>query len=123
MTVQGFTDQGSTTADNLFAGAFPLVSELVTVTGGSYAKGTILGQITESGKYTIATVAASDGSQNACAILAEAVDASSEDVQAVIHLTGVFNAAALTAGSGYTVSGLKTDLRAKSIFIKTNQTY
>ena len=24
MTVQGFTDQGSTTADNLFAGAFPL---------------------------------------------------------------------------------------------------
>ncbi len=121
MTVQGFTDQGSTKADNLLAGAFPLVSELVTITGGTYAKGTILGQITESGKYTIATQAASDGSQNACAILAEAVDASSADAQAVVHLTGEFNAAALTAGTGLTVDGLKADLRAKSIFIKTNQ--
>lgn len=42
MTVQGFTDQGSTTADTLLAGEFPRVSELATITGGSYKRGTVL---------------------------------------------------------------------------------
>ena len=42
MTAQGFTDLGSTSADNLLAGEFPRVSKLVTVTGGKYERGTIL---------------------------------------------------------------------------------
>lgn len=125
MTVQGFTDQGSTKADTLIAGEFPRVSEMVTVTGGKYTRGTILAQVTASGKYTVCVPTAegrtADGSETPCAILAEAVDASSADAQAVVHLTGEFNAAALTAGTGLTVDGLKADLRAKSIFIKTNQ--
>ena len=123
--VQGFTDQGTTTADNLLAGEFPRVSELVTITGGDYAKGTILAKVTASGKYTICVPTPSqgtaDGSEIACAILAEAVNSTSADKEAVIYLTGEFNAAALTAGSGYTVAGLKNALRAKSIFIKNNQ--
>lgn len=51
------------------------------------------------------------------------VDASEEDKQAVVYLTGEFNAAALTVGSGLTIDGLKDALRAKSIFIKNNQAY
>lgn len=125
MPAQGFTSQGSTTADILFAGEFPRVSELATITGGNYAKGTILGKITASGKYTICVPTAeggtADGSETACAILAEATDSSSADKSAVIYLTGEFNATALTAGTGNTVAGLKESLRAKSIFLKTNQ--
>ena len=94
MTAQGFTDQGSTTSDNLLAGEFPRIAELATVSGGKYARGTILGKITASGKCTICTSAATDGSKDAYAVLAEAVDASEEDKQAIVYLTGEFNAAA-----------------------------
>ncbi len=123
MTAQGFTDQGSTTSDNLLAGEFPRIAELATISGGKYARGTILGKITANGKCTICTSAATDGSKDAYAVLAETVDASEEDKQAVVYLTGEFNAAALTVGSGLTVDGLKDALRAKSIFIKNNQAY
>lgn len=125
MTVQGFTDQGTLTHDNLLAGEFPRVSILATITGGSYIKGSILGKITSSGSYTLciptASGATADGSQTAEAILAEDVDASDDDTQAVIYLTGEFNSAALTVGTGYTLAGITDTLRAKSIFIKTNQ--
>ena len=112
MTVQGFTDQGFTIADNLLAGEFPRVSIVATITGGSYEKGTVLSKSDD--KYTIC-------SDEPEAILAETVDASSKDKQAVIYLTGEFNLAALNAGVD--VSTLIDKLRDKSIFIKTNQAY
>ena len=123
MVAQGFKDQGKTTADNLLAGEFPRVATLVTISGGDYKRGMILGKITTSKKYIACASAASDGSEKASAILAETVDASSEDKQAVVYFTGEFNSAALTAGTGNTVAGLEDDLRAKSIFLKTNQSY
>ncbi len=123
MTVQGFTDYGETKADNLIAGDFPRIAELATISGGKYARGTILGKITASGKCTICTSAATDGSKDVYAVLAEMVDASEEDKQAAVYLTGEFNSAALNVGSGFTVDGLKDSLRAKSIFIKKNQAY
>ena len=116
MTVQGFTDQGSTTADNLLAGEFPRVSELVTITGGSYTRGTVL----KASGDALTICGASDTPE---AILAEAVDATSEDKQAVVYLTGEFNSAALAVASGASADGLKAKLRAKNIFIKTNQAY
>ena len=88
---------------------------LVPITGGKYERGTVLG-LTGSGKYTICTTAPE-------AILAETVDASDEDKEAVVYLTGEFNSAALTVASGASADGLKAKLRAKNIFIKTNQAY
>lgn len=123
MTAQGFTDQGMTKADNLIAGEFPRVSILATITGGKYERGAILGKITASGKCTSCTSAATDGSKEVYGIVAETVDASTEDKQAVVYLSGEFNAAALSVGEGYTVAGLADALRAKSIFVKTNQPY
>ena len=113
MVAQGFTDQGETKADNLLAGEFPRVSMLVPVTGGKYERGTILG-INNSGKYTISTSAPE-------AILAETVDASAEEKQAVVYLTGEFNKAALKANAE--IDTLIAKLRAKSIFVKENQPY
>jgi len=58
--------------------------ETVTVTGGSYPAGKVLGQVTASGKYTEHTPGATGGSEVAAAILYEAVDASGADADGVI---------------------------------------
>lgn len=117
MTVQGVTKQGETKADNLFAGEFPRVSILATICGGKFERGTVLGlkegTITD-GRYTISTLAPE-------AILAENIDASAEDKQAVVYLTGEFNKAALKANAE--IDTLIVKLRAKSIFVKENQPY
>ena len=113
MVAQGFTDQGETKADNLLAGEFPRVSMLVPITGGKYERGTVLGLKTD-GTYTICTNVPE-------AILAETVDASTEEKQAVVYLTGEFNKAALKANAE--IDTLIAKLRAKSIFVKENQPY
>lgn len=123
MTYANFSDQGSITQDNLLAGEYPRASVLATITDGSFARGTVLGKVTDDGTYTQALSASTDGSKVPCAILAETVDASSEDKQAVIYLTGEFNSAALIIGTGLTLATITDALRANSIFIKTNQPY
>ena len=110
MTVQGFKNQGETKPDTLLAGDFPRTSLLVTITGGKYERGTILSK--SDNIYTIC-------SDNPEAVLAETVDATDEDKQAVVYLTGEFNLSDLTANSE--VSTLIDKLRAKCIFVKTNQ--
>lgn len=70
--------------------AFPQVSrENITLTGGNYKAGTVLGKLTASGKYKQLTPAASDGSQTAVMILYDAVDASAGDKPGVGHDYGV----------------------------------
>lgn len=117
MTVQGFTDQGETKADNLLAGEFPRVSILAIISGGKFERGTVLGLregTVNDGRYTISTSAPE-------AILAENVDATAEDKQAVVYLTGEFNKTALKANAE--IDTLINKLRAKSIFVKENQSY
>jgi hypothetical protein len=59
--------------------------QVLVVSGAGIVKsGTVLGKITASGKYKVNTIAASDGSQTASAILLHDVDATSADAQAVI---------------------------------------
>lgn len=117
MTVQGFKDQGETKADNLLAGEFPRVAVLATISGGKFERGTILGFRSgglSDGVMTISKIAPE-------AILAETVDASTEDKKAVVYLTGEFNLSALKANTD--VESLIDKLRAKSIFVKSNQAY
>lgn len=123
MTAQGFNDLGGTTSDNLIAGEFPRVLRLATVSGGNLKRGAILGKITSNGKCVLCVAAATDGSKDVYAVLAEDVDASSEDKQAAVYLTGEFNQMAMTVGDGYTIEGLIDSLRTKSIFVRENQAY
>lgn len=77
--------------------------EQVTVTGGAYASGTVLGKITASGKYTIYDPAAEDGSETAIAVLYAAVDASTADQRApVIACDAEVNGVVLTWFDGAT---------------------
>jgi hypothetical protein len=57
--------------------------EPITLTGGAFPAGQVLGKITASGKYTAYDATATDGSETAAAILYEAVDASTADATGV----------------------------------------
>ena len=118
----GFKDQGTYTPDNLLAGEYPRVARLVTIAAGAdLAKGSVLGRITESGKFKLSAAADKDGTENPDAILAENVSAEAKEVQAVVYFSGEFNEHALTLGEGHTLDTLRPLLRVKNIFLRKNQ--
>ncbi|MBU68547.1 MAG: head decoration protein [Cupriavidus sp.] len=105
--------------DQLIAGALQIVTDSVTITGGPYKRGAVLGRITASGKYTLALSASSDGSQTPVAILADDADGSAGDVVGGVYLMAEVNGAALILGAGITLAAAKTALRSVGIFVKT----
>lgn len=63
--------------------------ETVTLLEGTnYRVGAVLGRITASGKYKLATSGGSDGAQTASAVLLYAVDASATDAIGVVVARG-----------------------------------
>ncbi|MCP3878513.1 MAG: head decoration protein [Sulfitobacter sp.] len=114
---------GSFNPDNLLAGySVPAITESVVIASGAgaLARGTLLGKVTASGKYVVSTSAASDGSQNPVAVLAEDIDATDADVTTVGYLSGEFNTAAMTFGPGHTAASVKAALRDLNIYLFTN---
>ena len=118
----GLTDQGEYKPCNLIAGEYPRIERIITIASGSaLTKGAVLGRITVSGKFILSAAGASDGSETPDAILAEDVDASAEDKQAVVYFSGEFNETALTLGNGHTLESIRAGLRSKSLFLRKNQ--
>lgn len=95
------------------AGTDPVAGEAFAVTVTAAAG---------SGKYIKSLAAATDGSQTPVAILAEDADATSADVTTVAYVTGEFNTAAITFGTGHTAASVKAGLAALGIHLKTNLT-
>ena len=63
--------------------------ETVTLLSGTaYPVGAVLGKITVSGKYTLATSGGSDGAQTAAAVLLYAVDATLADAVGIVVARG-----------------------------------
>lgn len=113
-----FETLGTNAEDNLLAGnAHLLVGRKITIASGQgvLKRGTVLGKITASGKYVKSLSASSDGSQTPDLILAEDVDATSADAQALAYARGDFAAQALTLGTAHTVASITEGLRAKGI--------
>ena len=118
----GLTDQGEYKPCNLIAGEYPRIERIITIASGSaLTKGSVLGRVTASGKFILSEGDATDGSETPNAILAEDVDASAEDKQAVVYFSGEFNENALTLGSSFTLDDIRAGLRSKSIFLRKNQ--
>ena len=84
----------------------PGTGRVRTIASGSgvLKRGTVLGKITASGKMTISLTAATDGSQTPYVVLAEDVDATSADVDAVCYFSGVLNANKLIYGTGHSLT-------------------
>lgn len=101
----------------LIAGDYPRITRKVTIAAGAaLAAGALLGQITASGKYVLSASASADGSQAPSVVLAEDIDASGSDREAIVYLTGEFRTDAMTFGTGHTASSTRAALRALSIF-------
>ena len=120
----GFTNQGEYKPCNLLAGEYPRIERIITIASGSaLTKGSVLGRVTASGKFILSESDATDGSETPDAILAEDVDASAEDKQAIVYFSGEFNENALTLGTGHTVESIRAGFRSKSIFLRSTQSY
>lgn len=72
-------------------------------------------------KYKLAAAAATDGSSEPDAILAEDTNASAADVDTVAYIRGDFNEAALTFGSGHTAATVRETLRRKGVALIASQ--
>jgi hypothetical protein len=108
--------------DQLIAGPKQIVTRNVTLTGGPYVRGAVLGKITASGKFTLALSASSDGSQTPTAILADNADGSAADVIAGVFLEGEFNVNAVTLGTGITAAAATDALRPLGVHLKSSLT-
>ena len=73
--------------------------ETITLTGGKFPAGQVLGKVAADGKYTDYDDAAADGTEVAAAVLYEATDASTADQSAVVHIRDCEVYASLLTGS------------------------
>ncbi|MGR2678720.1 head decoration protein [Chromobacterium haemolyticum] len=108
--------------DQLIAGPLQLVTDNALIASGQgvLARGTILGVVTASGKYIVSKQTATDGSQVPSAVLADVVDATSNDANGGIYLQGEFNGTALIFDSSWSLAALKPLLRPLEIYVKTS---
>lgn len=108
--------------DQLIGGDLKVVTDTATITGGAYYKrGTVLGLITATSKYTLATAGASDGSQTPSRILVDDVDTTGGDQPGGVYRQIEANGNALILGSGMTLAAAKAALEAdpsSNIYIK-----
>ena len=111
---------GTITPDNLIAGDFPRVTAWAVIASGAgvLVRGTVLGQITASGKCVAVLSTLSNGAQTPYAVLAEDADATSADAQAPIYLTGEFDQNQLVFGGTDTIATHRKAMRALSMFAK-----
>lgn len=91
----------------------------VLLAGLKYSKNTVLGKITASGKLTISTSTANDGSQVPYAILLDDVDATASDLNGPILLGAKVDKNVLVLGDGHTHDSIESGLREKNIYLAT----
>lgn len=118
----GVTGATLTPWNDLLAGEEPepVASKVTLLSGQNLAMGAVLGKITASGKYTLSTAAAGDGSQVPSVILAHDCDASAGDRECLVYERGTFNQDALTLGAGHTASSIRDGLRGLGIYLRSN---
>ncbi len=103
---------------NLISGEFPVITQTIKVAAGQVlSRGSVLGQISTSNLYVLSQPGVKDGSEKPSVVLAEDVDASQSEVEAVCYLSGQFNTKALTLGVGHTPEKIINQLRQLNIYL------
>lgn len=124
-TYEVLDPNGAQLADATALGAYtdPQIGFTVTAGGTAFVAGdSFTIAVSGSSKYTIATSAAVDGSQNPVTVLVDDVDTTGGDVQGGIYRQAELNGNALILGSGITLSAAKAALEAvpsTNIYIKS----
>lgn len=122
MPVASFTSVDVENPDQLLAhNAESILTYKETVLSGQgvVLRGTLLGKITSGGKVIKSLTAAVDGSQTPYGILAQDVDATSADKEALVYVSGTFNAHKVILGAAWTAA---TAARAlpKNLYLELN---
>ena len=114
--IAGYVARTDTDSVQLFAGESDIVTtQGALVTGTAYVGGQVLGRVTASGLFAKHNPAATDGSENAIAILAYDVATPTAGKKEAIYVGGVFNMDALTWHAD-----TDTDLKRAAAFDGTN---
>lgn len=104
--------------DNLIAGDFPIVTRSITVAvGQALTRGAVLGRISVNGQYILSQLKASDGSESPSVVLAQNIDTTNGESEAICYLSGQFNSDALTFGAGLTPESTFQTLRQLNIYL------
>ncbi len=90
----------------------------VLISGQNLLRGSLVGKITASGKFTMSLLASSDGSQVPYGILAYDYNATAGDTTCAIYVKGGFNQNAVIFGTGQTASNTYDALRDAGIYLK-----
>ncbi|WP_047308789.1 head decoration protein [Rhodopseudomonas palustris] len=112
-----FKDEGSITPNQFALGHTRARKAVFKAGAGVIEAATVIGQITVDKSYVTSLAAANDGSQVPDAILAEAVDATDADVEAIIYIAGEFDQDKLILGAGHTLGSIDAVFRDKSIWL------
>lgn len=114
----GYASDPTAAVKQLLANNDDITTRKVTILSGQVQpRGAVLGRITASGKYVLSLAAAADGSQTPDMILAEDVDASGGDIEAIAYENATVVSTALTLGAGHSVASIREGLRGKGIQI------
>lgn len=100
----------------LMPGGEVVYEPFTILTGQVLLKGSVLGQVTASGKLVLSASAAGDGSQNPMAILGEDLDTTAGDVNFSVIVHCRVNPEALVFGAGQTEANTKAAMRDAGIF-------
>lgn len=105
--------------DQLISGPLQVVTDSVMIAkGAQYRRGTVLGCVTETQRYTLCVATATDGSEKPSAILVDDVDATGAEQNGGVYLMGEFNHNRLVFDSSWTIPALKIALRPLAIFLR-----
>lgn len=105
--------------DQLVSGPLQLVTDSVTIgVSGALKRGTVLGMVTATGAYIPSKKDATDGSENASAILVDNVDTTTAAQTGGVYLMGEFNQHRLIFDATWTIAELKAQFRPLAIFLR-----
>lgn len=116
----GIEDLGSFTPDNLIAGpAARVIKTLAIAPSQSLKRGTVLGKVASSGYCVPVNKAATDGSQNVFAVLADDVVAEADEPgYAETYLSGEFAISSLIFGGESTPEDHMDQARELNIYFR-----
>ncbi|EKF43985.1 head decoration protein [Nitratireductor indicus] len=107
--------------NDLLVSDIPVITRNITLTGGAYERGTVLGRITADDKYTISLAASADGSEVPALVLAFDADASGGDIEVAAYASAGLDASKLVFGAGHDADSVEAAFRAAGLplFVRT----
>lgn len=113
------TKETTNSPDQLVTPNYPVLKRGGTLlTGTDYKRGSVLGKITASGKYTLVDSTAVDGSEDPVRVLMDDVDATAADKKAPMAITGEFIEDALIFGGTDTIDTHRDAMQAVNLYTK-----